>query len=268
MQSVPGLLAAVGLSPQTVAITAGGRAGRTWKVITSDGPRTLRFAESPAAAASQLGAMKATRDIGLPVPTVDRCERIAGGVAMLLSWMPGETIHEMLRRNPASAPELGMVMGDAQRRLHQVDASAEVVAVAGWRRASPPEDMSAATLLHLDWHWRNILVEDHRLSGIIDWDNAHRGHRWLDLARTYTLLTVDPALVSLTNDERTTLAGLLSGWAAAYGPPASLIPPECLAWAGNVMLEEVAGRSESEPEPVTELKSWVASLERAKRSTS
>jgi aminoglycoside phosphotransferase (APT) family kinase protein len=214
--------------------------------------------------------MNAARDAGLPVPTVDRCEGAANGVATLLGWMRGETIHEMLRRNPESAPKLGRVMGEAQRRLHEVDAPAEVVAVTGWRRAAPPEDTTARTLLHLDWHWRNILVEDYELSGIIDWDNAHRGHPLLDLARTYTLLKVDPALVSLGHDEGITLAGLFSGWAAAYGPPASAIPPEYLAWAGRAMLEEVAGRSESAPQAVTELKTWVASVERerARRSTS
>jgi Ser/Thr protein kinase RdoA (MazF antagonist) len=122
------LIAAVGLPPHTVAVAAGGRPGRSWKVITSDGPRLLRFAESPVAAASQLGAMSAAKDAGLPVPSVDRREGIGNGVAMLLGWMPGETIHEMLRRHPQSARVLGAVHG---RR------SAQASPGRGTRRSGP-----------------------------------------------------------------------------------------------------------------------------------
>jgi aminoglycoside phosphotransferase (APT) family kinase protein len=256
------LIAAVGLPPHTVAVAAGGRAGRTWKVLTSDGPRILRLAESRVTALSQLAAMRAAKHAGLPVPAVDRCEAIANGIAMLLTWMPGETIREMLRRHPESAPSLGSVMGDAQRRLHEVQAPAELGEVAGWRHASPPENLSRQTLLHLDWHWRNILVDDDGLSGIIDWDNAGRGHPLLDLARTYTLFTVDPALALLTPEERPLLAGLAAGWSAGYGRLASTIPPECFAWAGRAMLRDVADRFASTPDALTGLEAWIGSVER------
>jgi aminoglycoside phosphotransferase (APT) family kinase protein len=51
------------------------------------------------------------------------------------------------------------------------------------------DDAEALVLVHADLHSRNLLVTpDGRLSGVIDWVDAHRGNRAVDLATAYKVL--------------------------------------------------------------------------------
>ena len=95
-------------------------------------------------------------------------------------------------------------MGRTQRRLHGIPAPAGRSDAIDARAAAPaaPGGTSAAeaaadVLLHMDLHPSNVLVDGDIVSGIVDWVNARHGHPLLELARTYLLLTVDPALPSL-----------------------------------------------------------------------
>jgi aminoglycoside phosphotransferase (APT) family kinase protein len=48
---------------------------------------------------------------------------------------------------------------------------------------------SAASVLHMDYHPLNVLVNGGRISGVIDWVNAEAGDRHLDVATTSTILS-------------------------------------------------------------------------------
>jgi aminoglycoside phosphotransferase (APT) family kinase protein len=154
-------------------------------------------------------------------------------------------------------------MGEMQRRLHRIEARATVIDVlddaahpfvAGGAIADLP---NGEVLLHLDWHPLNLLSDDGSvISGIVDWDNARRGHPSLDLARTYSLLTVEPSLASVPADIRARLGELRAAWADGYGPEAKAIPAACHAWAGRVMLADLEPRHADTPSALDELRRW------------
>jgi aminoglycoside phosphotransferase (APT) family kinase protein len=118
-------------------------------------------------------------------------------------------------------------------------------------------------LLHLDWHPLNLLVDEARgeICGVVDWDNARAGDPVLDLARTRAILTVEPSLDSLPRGLRGGLEALLTGWADGYG--VRDIPPLADAWAGRVMLADVAARHAENEGALDRLRAWTERAERA-----
>jgi aminoglycoside phosphotransferase (APT) family kinase protein len=116
-------------------------------------------------------------------------------------------------------------------------------------------------VLHLDWHPLNLLVDEaeHAITGIVDWDNARRGHPSLDLARTRAMLTFEPGLATLPTELRTRLADFLAGWTDGYGP--ADVPLASQRWAARVMLADLAPRYASTPDHLDPLRTWIASME-------
>jgi hypothetical protein len=95
----------------------------------------------------------------------------------------------------AEKPGAGAAAGRACAALH--DALAHVAAPAGVRDV-PDADGTARRLLHLDLHPFNVLVDDDgEPTAVIDWANAAAGDPELDRARTWSLLTLDPAARAL-----------------------------------------------------------------------
>lgn len=197
---------------------------------------------------ARLAAMRAARHAGLPAPELEARVDVDGESAVLLAYLPGVPLLELMTRQPASATHWAGAMGSLQRRLHGILAPVglpDVVSHAGHpfgaARAADVPDGDA--LLHLDWHPGNLLADANgAISGILDWDNARRGHPMLDLARTESILTVEPGLDRLPDAIRALLPEVRAAWSAAYGPEASAIPTACRRWAGRVMLADLAPR--------------------------
>jgi aminoglycoside phosphotransferase (APT) family kinase protein len=235
---------------------AGGASGSAWMVRAADQAYALRLSTSGPIAEGRLMAMTAARAAGLPAPKVVRRASADGQEAVLLAWLPGITLMDVVRRDRRDAPHWGRKMGELQRRLHAVPSPAEVVAVlvddsrpfaAGRDVAGLP---SGDALLHLDWHPLNLLVDPGagEICGIVDWDNARRGHRSLDLARTLSILRLDPSVSTLPNDVGAMLQALIDGWADGYGPEAGAIPEACHRWAAREMLDDLEPRYRGTPE--------------------
>ncbi len=94
-------------------------------------------------------------------------------------------------------------------------------------------------LLHLDLHPFNVLVDDDGApTGVIDWANAAGGDPELDRARSWSLLTLDPAVRAL-EDNRGWMA-LVDQWLRA-GRMDTLSGP-ARRWACQFMLEDLAAR--------------------------
>jgi aminoglycoside phosphotransferase (APT) family kinase protein len=158
-------------------------------------------------------------------------------------------------------------MGRLQRTLHAVAAPSEVRAAAS--DSLHPFDAGrevrnlphGEALIHLDWHPLNLLydAELDEITGIIDWDNARRGHPLLDLARTQSMLTVEPALATFPEAVRAGLDKFVAAWADGYGPEARTIPSACLRWAGLVMLADLAPRYAADPARLGPLRRWTDS---------
>jgi aminoglycoside phosphotransferase (APT) family kinase protein len=263
------LLARVGLPPGSTVEPAGGATGQLWKVTAPEGTFALRTG-SAVTIAGQQAVMAVAGQAGMPVPEVIRCAVMDTDAVLLLSWLQGARLFDALRTNPAGAHELGVLMGEAQRTLHTLAAPPGLRGVvdgpnAGWNAGtmSPADGLPRGnTLLHLDWHGLNLLVDDGRISGVLDWDNARAGHPLLDIARTYTLLTVEPTFATLQPYERELLATLADGWATGYGEAARSIPAPCLAWAGRAMLGDLAGRYAANLAALADLQRWTKSWER------
>jgi aminoglycoside phosphotransferase (APT) family kinase protein len=258
-------LSALGLSTLAAVEPVGrGASASAWQ-LESDGRRyILRLSDSDELTTARLSALAAARVADLPVPRLVRRAKTSLGEAVLLSWLPGIPLADAVAQSPESVRDLGHAMGAMQRRLHEVTAPMDVPAVV----TDPDHPFVAGrgipglpdgdALLHLDWHPLNILVDpaSPAITGIVDWDNARRGHPLLDLARTSSILTVDPSLASLPAQLRDVLASFREAWADGYGPGARSIPAECHLWAGRVMLADLESRHV--PAALEPLRRWTA----------
>jgi aminoglycoside phosphotransferase (APT) family kinase protein len=266
---LPMLLSTVGLPADSTAEPAGGATGQLWRVTAPEGTFALRTG-SAVTIARQQSVMAVADQAGLPVPEVLRCAATENGAVLLLSWLPGVAVFDAVRTNPADAHRIGVLMGEAQRTLHSLAAPSGLSGVvdggsAGWPTSgvTPVDGLPQGdSLLHLDWHGLNLLVDGDRISGVLDWDNARAGHPLLDIARTFTLLTVEPTFATLQPYERDLLATLADGWATGYGEVARAIPPVCLAWAGRAMLGDLARRYAANPTALADLQRWTDDWER------
>jgi hypothetical protein len=212
-----------GLDPERLR-PLGGRTHATW----SDGDVVLRVGER---VASELAAAAAAAD-RVPVPAVlDRLD-VEGSTAVLLEKVTGRPAGELAIEDPGA----GAAAGRACAALH--DALAHVAAPAGVRDA-PDAGGSARRLLHLDLHPFNVLVDDDgEPTAVIDWANAAAGEPELDRARTWSLLTLDPAARAL--DQHPGWAALTEHWLDA-GRLRGLSSAARM-WACRFMLHDLAGR--------------------------
>lgn len=212
-----------GLEPERLR-PLGGRSGSAW----SDGHVVLRVGER---VASEVVASTAAAG-HVPVPRVLDWLELDGAAAVLLERIPGRPAGELAIERPAAAAAAGRACG----ALH--DALAEVVC--------PPELRSAAgadrrdrRLLHLDLHPFNVLVDDAgEPTGVIDWANAAGGDPELDRARTWSLLTLDPAARGFHDDPGWT--ALTDHWLAAGR--LHELSAASRRWACEFMVADLAAR--------------------------
>jgi len=212
-----------GLEPERLR-PLGGRSGSAW----SDGDVVLRVGERVAYEVLAVSAAAGH----LPVPQVlDRLE-LDGVCAILLERVPGRAAGEMALHNPARAAAAGRACGE----LHE--ALAEVADPPGLRDA-PGANCTERRLLHLDLHPFNVLVDDDgEPTGVIDWANAAAGDPELDRARTWSLLTLDPAARERNGDPG--WAALTDQWRQAGR--LHVLSASARIWACRFMLADLAAR--------------------------
>jgi len=171
-----------GLEPETLRPLRGA-SGSAWsdgRVVLRVGPRVAAEAHAATAAAGHV-----------PVPAVLGRLELDGTAAVLLERVPGRPAGELA----VASPLAGAAAGRACGALH--DALAEVPCPPGVRDA-PDAACGDRRLLHLDLHPFNVLVDDDGApTGVVDWANAAGGDPELDRARTWSLLTLDPAARAL-----------------------------------------------------------------------
>jgi aminoglycoside phosphotransferase (APT) family kinase protein len=212
--------AGFGLKPERLHPLAG-NSGSAW----SDGEVVLRVG---ARVASELRAAEAAAG-HVPVPRVlGRLELDDGVGAALLELVAGRPAGEFVRGDPARGAAVGRACG----ALH--DALAAVACPPGIRDA-PGARCRERRLLHLDLHPFNVLVDgDGAPAAVLDWANAAAGDPELDRARTWSILTLDPAARALAADP---------GWAAMTANWIDAAPPVAArAWACRFMLSDLARR--------------------------
>ena len=98
--------------------------------------------------------------------------------------------------------------------------------------------------LHLDYHLLKVLVDGETVSAVLDWENVALGEAGADVARTLSLLSVDPGIWRLRGQARRTVRSFRRGYLAGYAEVADLPgnSPGWLTWAGEFMLQDLGNR--------------------------
>lgn len=250
------VLQALGLSTVArVQPVQGGADTLIWRVDTPAGPRALRVfrPEQAPVAKREAWLMNLLVAAGQPVPRVRGHTVCAGRPALLLDWVNGETVASALQARPSDAAHLGRAFGQAQAALHALPVPTEAPEVPpDWTAWAGHAEVSRrlrdlpgrAAVVHLDYHPLNVLVAGGEVSGIIDWANATVADPRADVARTLSILSVDPFVWTAPSGLRATLRSFrrayLAGYAARGGDVTGL--PLFLAWAGGLMRTDLGGR--------------------------
>ncbi len=97
-------------------------------------------------------------------------------------------------------------------------------------------------LLHLDYHPLNVMVERGNVSGVLDWANARPGDPRADVARTYTILVVEPHAPHEPFWYRLVRRILARAWLNGYQEIAGELDNTSVffAWAGTIMPADLA----------------------------
>ncbi|NAZ76576.1 phosphotransferase [Kineococcus sp. T13] len=219
----------------------GGSSGQTWAC----GELVLRIGD-PHVLDREEAAMTAAASV-VPVPQVLQRTRYAHEqgrerAALLLTRLRGRPAADVRGLSPRQVRRRGEACGAAQLALAAL-APAPVMAQAPnsvlARQARQQGLAGADSLLHLDLHPLNVLVDDAgEVSGVVDWANTAAGPAVLDRARTWSILTLDPAVRARRREPR--VAAMVQGWsdAAAF----ETLPAPARAWACRFMLDDLAGR--------------------------
>lgn len=244
--SVPALppsvtLAAAALHIPVDTITSiGGQSGQSWScgehILRLGEVRQLRLEVVAMNAASSVVPVPAVRDmVELPDPSGRPCG------ALLLERMPGRPAADTAHLSARQVRRVGEACGRLHSRLAAAAVPGEIPSVR-LESETARADPSPGVLLHLDLHPLNVLVDDvGAVSGVIDWANAASGPATLDRARTWSILTFDPAAAQLRDSPWG--SALIDGWSTAADWDG--LPAAGRAWACDFMLNDLAGRTAS-----------------------
>jgi Ser/Thr protein kinase RdoA (MazF antagonist) len=221
--------AAFGFDPGSLR-ALGGKSGSAWCA----GDRVMRVGR-PAVIDAELAAASAAATV-VPVPAVLARIEVGDTSAVLLEMRPGQPAAELARRRPDLARAVGHACGTVHGLLAGVHAPAGLRAVPGPGCGMPA---AQARVLHLDLHPLNILADaDGEVTGVLDCANAGAGDPDLDRARTWTILTLDPA--ARARHDEPGWAALCEGWSESGR--LRDIPAAHRAWACAFMLSDLGER--------------------------
>ena len=219
-----------------------------WRFATPDGDEhALRlYCLDEASARRERVAMETCAAASIATPRVEAAGTYDGMPAIVQTWCPGESLMDRISRRPWSMLRLAREFGRLQARLHTVRAPIELAkgAPRDWlslvlpRHAHLAEHLasngtSSGTLVHLDYHPLNVIVEGTQMT-VIDWAYAAAGDVRADLALTAVALEIAPAPRSRLGP----LMGIsrrlaVRAWRAGYRDVAGEMPDYRLfmAWA-------------------------------------
>jgi aminoglycoside phosphotransferase (APT) family kinase protein len=243
---------------RAIAPVTGGYDTAIWRVERPEGRYALRvFRPEQARACAREAAVLGATPPGVPVPRLHAQGTWHGRPAMLIGWCPGKMLVDAFAANPALLPALAAEFGRVQARLHAAPVPPALLDPRrrwfDWHNSGVGPlgerlravERPTPSILHLDYHPLNVLVEDGRVSAVLDWTNVNGGDRRADLARTLTILRLSP----LPGDipplvARLALRVFEQNWRRGYrsvaGPVGGMAP--FYAWAGVAMLNDLTPR--------------------------
>jgi aminoglycoside phosphotransferase (APT) family kinase protein len=178
------------LAPDAVPFAA----GRDADVYALSDGLVLRRSRDGHDVSEEAATMRHAGRHGYPVPAVHQ----VAGPDMVLQRLDGPTAFEAALDGQLSGVELGTLLADLHRRLHDLP--------------SPSGD-AGLSLIHCDFHPQNvILTADGPM--VIDWRNAGEGVAEFDIAMTAVILgqvALDPAFGEQKDAVLETLLAYLRG---------------------------------------------------------
>jgi aminoglycoside phosphotransferase (APT) family kinase protein len=254
------ILLALGIHDiHTITPVMGGADTALWRVEHSDICSALRVFRSEQLRTyhREIAAMETAQRAGLPVPIIRAAGVWHERPALVLSWCSGVPLAHAIQRTPWRMRALGLAFGRMQARLHQVSATGLLAQSQAswieWAGAAEPALKAALhrtagdadDLLHLDYHPLNVLTDGRTITAVLDWANACAGDPRADVARTYTILVVEPHGPGRQSLVWSVLRRLFAwSWQQGYrqvtGPLNDM--PLFYAWAGAVMARDLAPR--------------------------
>jgi aminoglycoside phosphotransferase (APT) family kinase protein len=251
------VLARLGISGITsVTPVTGGQDTLIWRVERGADTYALRLFRADQREAAQREALAiSTAEALLPVPKIVAQGIWANRPVVLLEWCEGVPLFHYLLQHPEAVGELGRAFGRMQAQLHTLPAPAQLapptalhdwlqpldVILAARLRALP---LRPAALLHLDYHPMNVLTDGRRITAVLDWVNALPGDPRADVARTTTILRINPFASPLPTGLRQLRRALERAWREGYQEVAGKLSdmPLFYALAGLAMQHDLAPR--------------------------
>ena len=193
------ILAGFGFPPATAVEQQSGFDATVWRADLTDGRTVaIRLLRAAMQSGRELDALGHAAAAGLPAPVVLAAGRHEERDVIVMSWCPGRPMGEAIVGG-GDVEELGRLFGRTQAGMHRPGVDGTV-----W--------------CHLDFHPFNILVEDRRITGIVDWSNARTADPREDLAWTTVVLALGPVLLPHFADG---IESFIAAWRAGY---AELLP--------------------------------------------
>jgi aminoglycoside phosphotransferase (APT) family kinase protein len=243
-------------SPTAIFPVQGGTATTLWRIIYPDATYALRLLGKGREHIyeREIAVMQTASNAGLPVPQIHARGIWQDYPVILLSWLPGKPLADELLTHPWKAWYLGYQFGQMQARIHALTAPQQLLQETSWidwqlapheeplrhkLRSLPP---ITDRILHLDYHFLNVMTDGRTITGVLDWTNAHAGDPRADLARTYSIMQVGiPRNELLSGLLMLTIKIFEHGWRKGYEQKAG--PQKDLslfyAWAGALMEQDL-----------------------------
>lgn len=249
--------------PTTITPVQGGMDTSIWRVEHDGQISALRVfrAEQINTFRREQAAMGLAEAAGIAVPQIKAAGFWQDRPALLLTWCAGKTLADQLKAQLWRIWALGVAFGRQQAAIHMVKVPPQSqMETSHWIEWAGPDEPAlqerlreispaAASLLHLDYHPLNLLVQGQRITAVLDWANARPGDPRADFARTYTILKVEPWGPYEPSAPLRLVRWLLEkSWRYGYrqvaGPAVNSVRAMApfYAWAGAVMVRDLAPR--------------------------
>jgi len=176
------------------------------KTVYRDGDRCIKVFDTDYSKADVLNeALNQARieEIGLNIPKIHEITMIDGKWAIVLDYIEGKTLQEMMDEEPAkideylelfvdlqmevqrkTCPLLGKLKDKMNRKISQTDLDATTRYELHTRLEGMPKHNKVC---HGDFNPSNIIITADGTAYIIDWAHATQGNASADVARTYLL---------------------------------------------------------------------------------
>jgi aminoglycoside phosphotransferase len=238
----------------SIDLVQGGSDTAIWRVFYPHKSYALRVFRSGQqnVCEREVAVMRVASAGGIPAPQIHATGTWREHPVLLLSWLPGKPLSDELFAHPWKAWQLGRLSGQMQAEIHKLTAPDLLREASGswidWKVAHEEDlqqrlrslHLRSNALLHLDYHFLNVLTDGQTITGVLDWTNAHAGDPRADIARTYSIVQVD-IVGSISALEMIVRRIFEQGWRRGYEEKAGQQRDLSLfnAWAGAVMEKDL-----------------------------